>query len=392
MTSQFEKRAERLVVELMGIAGRSGREARVMDRIVKKLRKAGAAEASLQFDRAHQRSPHGGEVGNLACKLPGTVRGSRRMLMAHTDTVPLCQGARPIRRGRWIVPADKHTALGADDRAGTAVVLATALEILQRKLPHPPLTFFFPVQEEVGLCGARYARLGMLGSPRLVFNFDGGSPEKLTVGATGGFRMEIEVTGVASHAGGAPEEGVSAIAVASLAIAELHREGWHGLIEKQGRRGTSNVGVIHGGDATNVVTPRVDLRAEARSHDPAFRRRIVGAIQRAFAKAARSVRNRQGVCGRVRIDGRLEYEAFRLPDDEPCLLQAERAIRDLGGEPVRAISNGGVDANWMTARGIPTVTLGCGQCHGHTVSERMDLKQFHQACRIALRLATGQSS
>ena len=37
--------------------------------------------------------------------------------MAHVDTVPLCRGARPVRRGRWIVPADENTALGADDRA-----------------------------------------------------------------------------------------------------------------------------------------------------------------------------------------------------------------------------------------------------------------------------------
>jgi tripeptide aminopeptidase len=149
------------------------------------------------------------------------------------------------------------------------------------------------------------------------------------------------------------------------------------------------VGTIHGGDATNVVTPEVTLRAEARSHNPAFRRRIVRAIERAFGQAARKVRNRQGACGEVRIDGRLDYEAFKLADDEPCVLAAERAIRELGGQPVRAISNGGLDANWMTARGIPTVTLGSGQKDPHTASERMDLGEFRQACRIALRLAVG---
>jgi len=42
----------------------------------------------------------------------------------------------------------------------------------------------------------------------------------------------------------------------------------------------------------------------------------------------------------------------------------------------------------MTARGIPTVTLGCGQENGHTVSERLDLAEFRRACRIALRLAS----
>ncbi len=377
-------------MQLMAIPGGSGREGRVMEFIAKKLRQAGAAADSICFDQAHRRSPHAGEVGNLACKLPGTTRAPRRMLMAHADTVPLCKGARPVRRGRWIVPADKHTALGADDRSGCAVVLATALEILRSKTPHPPLTFFWTVQEELGLHGARHARLGMLGRPRLAFNFDGGPSEKLTVGATGGYRMEIDVSGIAAHAGGSPEDGVSAITIASLAIARLYREGWHGRIKKNGRSGTSNVGVIHGGEATNVVTPEVKLRAEARSHDPAFRRRIVRAIERAFRQAARKVRNREGASGNVRFDSRLDYEAFKLADHEPCVLAAETAIREAGGRPARDVSDGGLDANWMTERGIPTVTLGSGQKAPHTVSERLDLAEFRQACRIAWRLAVGR--
>ena len=77
-----------------------------------------------------------------------------------------------------------------------------------------------------------------------------------------------------------------------------------------------------------------------------------------------------------------------MSDDQPCVLAAEEAVRAAGGEPTRAISNGGVDANWMTARGLPTVTLGCGQAGAHTTRERLDLDVFHQACRIGLQLAT----
>ncbi len=393
MMKQHLKAAEELALELLAVSGRSGCEGQVMELIVGKLRRAGAPRQSIQFDQAHRRSAHSGEIGNLAFKMPGTVRSGRRMLVAHVDTVPLCQGARPVRRGRWVVPADKRTALGADNRCGTAVLLATALDLLRRDVPHPPLTFLWTVQEEIGLHGARHARLGMLGKPRLAFNFDGGSPEKLTVGATGGYRMEIHVQGIASHAGNAPEHGVNAITIASLAITRLHQDGWLGKVEKRGRRGgyrlgTSNVGAIHGGEATNVVPPEVHLRAEARSHDPAFRREIVGEMEKAFRTSARTVRNTERATGDVRFDGRLDYESFKLADDEPCVLAAEEAIRQLGGEPVRAISNGGLDANWLTARGVPTVTLGCGQKGGHTVSEQMNLDEFGRACRIALLLAT----
>lgn len=383
-----EHQAQQLVVDMMTLPGRSGQEGRLVEFVLERLRQAGVPETALQIDQAHRRSPLGGEVGNLICKLPGTVRGPRRLLMAHLDTVPLCVGAVPVVQGNWIVPADKTTALGADDRSGAAVILFTALEILRRGLPHPPLTFLWTVQEEVGLYGARFGQHGLLGKPRLAFNFDGGAAEKVTVGATGGYRMHIQVHGIASHAGVHPEDGVSAITIASLAIAQLHQDGWHGKIVKGRRQGTSNIGVIRGGEATNVVTPQVELRAEARSHDPAFRQQIVRAIEQAFRKAAKSVHNTAGARGEVHFDGELHYEAFKLAEDDPSVLAAEAAIRAEGEEPYRALSNGGLDANWMSARGIPTVTLGAGQSSPHTTDERLDLSQFHKGWRIALRLAT----
>jgi tripeptide aminopeptidase len=229
-----------------------------------------------------------------------------------------------------------------------------------------------------------------LKSPKLAFNWDGGAANRVILGATGGYRMTIVVEGVASHAGVHPERGVSAIAIASLAIADLVNNGWHGLIERGGKRGTSNVGVIHGGQATNVVTDRVELKAEARSHDPKFRVRIVREIEKAFDKAVKSVRNVNGAIGNVKFDGRLDYESFKLGLKEPSVTAAVAALAAEGLEPDYVIANGGLDANWLTAHGIPTVSLGCGQNDIHTVDEWLDLDQFSTACRVALRLATAK--
>jgi tripeptide aminopeptidase len=88
------------------------------------------------------------------------------------------------------------------------------------------------------------------------------------------------------------------------------------------------------------------------------------------------------------VEKRLDYESFRLPEDDPCIRVAEQAVRSLGQEPERAIDNGGIDANWTNRHGIPTVSLGCGQLAPHTVREALDLERFREACRIALRLAT----
>mgnify|MGYP002064416744 CR=1 FL=1 len=73
-----------------------------------------------------------------------------------------------LKEGRTQIVADR----GNHD-ASIMVIGEGPGEILQRGLPHPPLTFFWTVQEEGGLQGARLASLRPLGKPRLAFNFDG---------------------------------------------------------------------------------------------------------------------------------------------------------------------------------------------------------------------------
>lgn len=382
-----DAQAVKKLMELLALRGGSGEETAIAAYIQRELLAAGAAAGSIKSDKAHKKSAHGGEVGNLVLKLPGSVKAPRRMLSAHMDTVPICVGTKPVRRGSRIEAASKQHGLGGDDRAGVAVLLTTALAILKYNLPHPPLTFLWTVQEETGLHGARHVQKSLLGKPQLAFNFDGGASNRLVLGATGGYRMEIEIEGIASHAGGRPEEGVSAIAIASLATADLVQNGWHGLIVKGNKQGTSNIGVIEGGAATNVVCDHVRLLAEARSHDPKFRVRIVREIEKAFARAAKQVRNVQGKQGKVSIEGRTDYEAFRIARNDPSALAAAAAVEAEGAKVETTIANGGLDANWLAAHGFPAVTLGCGQNNIHTVDEWLDLVEFHQARRIALRLA-----
>lgn len=378
------------VLQLMAIPGKSCEEAGVVRYITDELLRAGVSESAIKVDQVHRHSPAGGDTGNLIVTLPGTRRGPRRLLMAHLDTVPLCVGCKPTRKGNLVRSADPETALGADDRSGAAVVLTAILEILQQKLSHPPLTLFWPVQEEIGLFGARLVKTSQLGNPKLCFNWDGGPAGMVCIGATGAYELQIEVEGIASHAGVHPEGGVSAIAVAALAIADLQQNGWHGLIVKGRSTGTSNIGVIAGGEATNVVTPKAILRGEVRSHDPRFREKLVTEFRKAFERAAKQVRNDAGKRATIRFDANLKYESFRLDDSEPCVQESLRAIRAAGIEPVTRISNGGLDANWLSARGLPTVTMGSGQQDVHTVNETLNVEDFLNGCRIGLSLALGQ--
>jgi len=299
--------------------------------------------------------------------------------------VPLARGARPVIDGERIVPAGS-TALGGDDRTGVGAILTALLELQRSRAPHPPLTFLFTVREESGLRGAAAVLPEDLGHPELGFNFDGSAPEEVTLGATGAARLDIEVRGVAAHAGVHPERGVSAIAIFAAAAARLERAGWLGLVRKAEGAGTSNIGIVQAGDATNVVADRLHARAEARSHDPIFLRRLVEEYERAFGEEAALPRNESGAGGEASIGIEKSYASFRLPEDHPAVLAASDAIRAIGLVPRTRISNGGLDANWLTANGIPTATLGCGQHEIHTTKEYVAIPEYLNACRLAVAI------
>jgi len=384
-----EAAAIKRVMDLISLRGGSGSETAVSEHLQKAIKAAGVPSSSISIDTANRRSPIGGATGNLIVKLKGTKRGPRRLLMAHMDTVPLAVDSQPVRNGDWIRPKSKTTALGADDRAGCAVVLSTIVELLKQKVDHPPLTLLFTVQEEIGLCGARHISAGKLGKPELCFNWDGRDPADLIIAAVGATNLDIHIDGIPSHAGVHPDNGVNAAIVAALALADLQENGWHGLVVKGNRRGTSNIGSIEGGAATNVVMPKVSLTAEARSHSPAFRDRIVREFHKAFQRAVRQVRNSQKQTAQLKIEEDTRYNAFKISKNSPSVLAAIEAVRGADLDAQVTSCNGGLDANWMSAHGFPTVTLGCGQHHIHTVDERLHIPQYLQALSIACRIASG---
>jgi len=57
--------------------------------------------------------------------------------MTHLDTVPLCAGAKPVRRGKTIVPEGK-TALGGDNRTGVGTLVTMLGTLLQQQAPARP--------------------------------------------------------------------------------------------------------------------------------------------------------------------------------------------------------------------------------------------------------------
>ena len=380
------------LMDLLRVEGLSGHEGKIATAVKAKLRASGVPAKAMRHDDANTKIKRGNfEIGNLIVLLPGSEgRGDepRRMFAGHLDTVPICRGAVPVLKSDRIVAKGK-TGLGGDDRTAVAAIVSVLETILQHGLSHPPLTVLFTVGEEVGLLGAKAVDPKDLLRPALGFNVDGPSPAEITVGATGADRWEVDVRGRSSHAGVHPEHGVSAVLITSLAISDVARRGFFGKVVQGEQQGTSNVGVVRGGEATNQVTDHVFVRGESRSHDVAFLERITATYREAFETAARDVQNSDGVTGSVDFRADREYSAFRLPDDSPPVVLALEAARAIGLEPKLRIANGGLDANNFVARGIPTVTIGAGQRAIHTAEEWVDLADYVAGCQLLLRLATG---
>src|SRR4029077_11224645 len=121
----------------LAVEGVTGQEEAIGREVVEALTEAGVPRAWIRFDDAHTRIPLPTQTGNLIVTLPGTRPGPRRLFMTHLDTVPLCAGAKPVRKGNRIVAAGP-TALGGDNRTGVACLVTMIATLLDRRLPHPP--------------------------------------------------------------------------------------------------------------------------------------------------------------------------------------------------------------------------------------------------------------
>ncbi len=382
-----DKRALQNLLDLLSIEGLSGREGKVAAEIKRRAKAAGCKPSWMRFDDANKKIPGGYEIGNLIIQLPGTTAGPRRLLMGHMDTVPLCRGAEPVVRGSRVV-SKGNTGLGGDNRTAIAALVTTLETILRNNLPHPPLTFLFTVGEEVGLWGARFVNLADLGRPKMGFNIDGGAPAEFAIGALGADRWQVDVIGRSAHAGVHPDHGISAALIASMAIQDAAARGWFGKIKQGKKRGTANIGAIQGGEATNQVTDHVFIRGESRSHDPEFVTEITTAWRKSFERAAKKVKNHKRAHGKIKFKAALDYKPFRIDRQEPVVRQAVAAAKGLGLKTKLFAADGGLDANYLNAKGLPTVTMGAGQHSPHTTDEFVTVQEYLDGCRLALAVAT----
>ena len=194
--------------------------------------------------------------------------------------------------------------------------------------------------------------------------------------------MEYRIHGLESHAGVAPEEGISAIRIAAEGIAVMKL----GRIDEET---TANIGQIEGGMATNITPNLVVLKGEARSHSEekleAQTRHMTKCFEDAAAKYEVTV---AGKTTKASVEAHVvrEYSSMDVPDASHVVQLVLKAAQRMGLDVKTMASGGGCDANVFNRKGIECANLGTGMRAIHTVKEWLDVKDMYASAEMTLEI------
>lgn len=315
----------------------------------------------------------GHEAGNLICTLQGTKDGVDPIYFtSHMDTVVPGKGIKPSVKDGYVV-TDGTTILGADDKAGLAAMLEAVKVLKENNIQHGTIQFIITVGEESGLVGAK-----ALNPEKLIAKFgyaldSDGKVGNIIVAAPTQAKVKATILGKTAHAGVAPEKGISAITIASKAIARMPL----GRIDEET---TANIGRFEGGQQTNIVCDRVDILAEARSLVGEKMEAQVQKMKEAFESAA------EEMGGRAEVEITVMYPGFKYGEGDHVVEVARRAAASIGRTSELQKSGGGSDANVIAGHGIPTVNLSVGYEEIHTTNERMPIEELVKTSELVVAI------
>ncbi len=382
-------------LEMVAIESPSWHEAPMAAYCAEKLAEMGF---SVSFDASAAET--GSDTGNLIAHLPGTVPG-RVAFSAHVDTVKPCAGIEAVIEQRHIcdevtcrmaevVCSAGDTILSADDKAGIAAIFEGVRSVVESGALRPDITVLLTTCEEQSLLGSSAladdalawpaasrgtAFAGLLGDgavpsepvPLFVLDADG-APGTIIMGAPYHWTLRARIEGRAAHAGVEPEEGVSAIQIASAAVAAM-------ALGRIDECTTANIGRIEGGVAVNIVPAACTLEGECRS---LYEDRVL-AQRDAMTAALEEAAEHFG--GTVEVAWELDYPAVVHEAGDAIVGHLEAAAAACGLTARHANSGGGADANVLSAKGADAITLGIGMANFHSIDEYIEVADLQNMAR-----------
>ena len=344
------------------------------------------------------------ENGYLTATLPGNCDTKPMGLMAHVDTAPAFSGKDiGVRmhegyaggaieleggvtitpednpelercKGDTIITSDGTTLLGADDKAGIAVIMTMIEQLVgSPELPRPPLRIAFTPDEEIGR-GTDWFPLEQFGAD-VAFTLDGGFPGEVNVETFSADSAHITIHGVSTHPGTAKGKLVNAIRYMARfldRLPELDRPEY-----TEGREGFIHIDEIEGNAAK--VKVHIILRD--------FEDDLLAARGALIRKLASELEQEEP---RLKVEVKIikSYRNMRIMQDmRPSLLGTlMKAVRMAGVEPEKVPVRGGTDGSRLTEKGLPTPNLFAGGVNFHGPTEWISTRAMGQSVCAVLNL------
>lgn len=287
------------------------------------------------------------------------------------DTIPGLRAA----VGQDVITASGTTLLGADDKAGIAIIMTAADYLLQHpEIKHGPIRLCFNPDEEIarGMAKLDLAQLGAT----TAYTLDGSARGEICFETFSADAAKLEIYGIAAHPGWAKDVMVNALRLAGQFLAALP-------MTHSPERTSDHAGFIHPVDchgSAEHATVRLILRdferdGLARHHETL--RGIVTELQQAEPRA------------RFDLTFTEQYRNMRywLEDDMRPVELANEAARRAGLTPFSQPIRGGTDGSNLTQRGVPTPNLFTGMHEVHSQREWVTLQDMEKSTETLVHLA-----
>jgi glutamate carboxypeptidase len=279
------------------------------------------------------------------------------LVLSHLDTVhPVGTLARfPFR-----VEGDRAYGPGIYDMKGGAYIALAAFRSLAQAGVRPPLPVRFLIvsDEEIGSPtsralieeAGRKAKYVLVTEP----SRDGG---KVVTARKGTGRFTITAHGRPAHSGSRPEDGRSAIGEIARQVLDIEK------LADRARGITTNVGLIRGGTAANVVPAECAIEVDFRVATTADAEHMVRTL------GSRTPHNRDV---RLVIEGRLNRPPFeKTPAIDALFERARQIAAGIGFALEDCSTGGGSDGNFLAARIATLDGLGVDGAGAHTLEEHL---------------------
>jgi tripeptide aminopeptidase len=279
-------------------------------------------------------------------------------------------------KGRTLVTTDGTTLLGADNKAGIAVIMETVQHLLAHpEIQHGPIRVCFTCDEEIGH-GVDHVDLKKLGA-QVAYTLDGAGAGEIEGETFSADRATVTVTGVNIHPSVAKGKMVNAIRLAGLFLERMPRAALAPEVTA-GREGFLHPYTIEGGVAQ--VKMQILLRdfVTAELAEQAELLRSIGRLIEAEYPGAKVA---------VAVAKQYRNMADGLKHEPRAVAYAVEAMKRAGLEPRILSIRGGTDGSRLTELGLPTPNLSTGEHNPHSPLEWTCLEEMQTAVRVLIELA-----